>query len=397
MSITYEEALSTLESMFGAPWDRHVLDLILRHFQGHMENTVEAILAHGDQAPALLVQTLNDSTKTNNATTADAAAVGNQSNREAQDSMLARQLAAEEEQRHQQMGAAAAAAAQQQQQTTPSGRGLPTELPADFLRIPGFTTTSTTSTTSTIMDQDEALARMLQDELFSQELANNPEFAHLVNGGAGGGRHRNQRTTAVPQGSQMQYPSRSRMAAGAGNNSNPAVGPPIMDHIAGTFVGLMEGDFFISSFSSWNLIWVPSKQKRTQTHFSFLSSMFCYYLFIFSLLPISYSPLILRPPSLKWISELGQDAKKRLQLFAAQWNNGVNQIASRLSGNANSGSGGGIPNATGSTSGGIPQNRAAANETRGLLDGHDDDDEGEEMEMSFTPTNTTTTTKPKHQ
>lgn len=325
MSITYEEALSTLESMFGAPWDRHVLDLILRHFQGHMENTVEAILAHGDQAPALLVQTLNNSTKTNNATNIAAAAVGN---REAQDSMLARQLAAEEEQRHQQMGtAAAAAAAQQQQQTTPSGRGLPTELPADFLRIPGFTTTSTTSTTSTIMDQDEALARMLQDELFSQELANNPEFAHLVNGGAAGGRHRNQRTTAVPQGSQMHYPSRSRMTAGAGNNSNTAAGPPIMDHIA----------------------------------------------------------------------ELGQDAKKRLQLFAAQWNNGVNQIASRLAGNANTGSGGGIPSATGSTSGGIPQNRAAANETRGLLDGHDDDDDGEEMEMSFTPTNTTTTTKPKHQ
>ena len=33
-----------------------------------------------------------------------------------------------------------------------------------------------------LVTHDEALARMLQDELFSQELANNPEFAHLARG-----------------------------------------------------------------------------------------------------------------------------------------------------------------------------------------------------------------------
>jgi hypothetical protein len=32
------------------------------------------------------------------------------------------------------------------------------------------------------MDKDEALARMLQDELFTEELAQNPDFAHLARG-----------------------------------------------------------------------------------------------------------------------------------------------------------------------------------------------------------------------
>ena len=61
MSITYEEALQTLESMFGEPWTRDSLDEVLRFKAGHMEETVEMILRHGgrlyaatagcDQAP----------------------------------------------------------------------------------------------------------------------------------------------------------------------------------------------------------------------------------------------------------------------------------------------------------------------------------------------------------
>ena len=34
MSISYEEALSTLQAMFGEPWTRESLDAVLRHFQG---------------------------------------------------------------------------------------------------------------------------------------------------------------------------------------------------------------------------------------------------------------------------------------------------------------------------------------------------------------------------
>jgi len=34
MSISYEEALSTLQAMFGAPWTQDSLDTVLRHFQG---------------------------------------------------------------------------------------------------------------------------------------------------------------------------------------------------------------------------------------------------------------------------------------------------------------------------------------------------------------------------
>ena len=36
MSISYEEALSTLQAMFGEPWTRESLDTVLRHFQGYV-------------------------------------------------------------------------------------------------------------------------------------------------------------------------------------------------------------------------------------------------------------------------------------------------------------------------------------------------------------------------
>ena len=76
--------------------------------------------------------------------------------------------------------------------------------------------------------------------------------------------------------------------------------------------------------------------------------------------------------------ELGQDAKKRLQLFAAQWNSGVNKLSNTLATYL-------AGNSTTATGAGVSENTAAANETRGLLD---DNDDGEEMEMSFAATNT---------
>jgi hypothetical protein len=155
MSISYEEALETLQSMFGDAWSRENLDTVLRHQQGHMENTVDVILRHGDKDPQVLIDQL-------------AAGIDPEESVRSMDEALARQLS-------QGSGASIAAAS-----ARPKGNGTPTTLPDDFLRIPGgFTPQS-------VVD-DEMLARMLQDELFSQELARNPQFAHLARGRPGGG------------------------------------------------------------------------------------------------------------------------------------------------------------------------------------------------------------------
>jgi hypothetical protein len=159
MSITYEEALATLEAMFGEPWTRETLDAVLRHEKGHMENTCDRILNHGSQDPQILVDRLK---------------AGGQEPQVAIDEELARQLAAR------QGGGGRAKPAKKK------GRGTPTELPKDFLRIPGYKR-SANAASSPAMD-DETLARMLQDELFSEELARNPDFAHLARGGRPSGR-----------------------------------------------------------------------------------------------------------------------------------------------------------------------------------------------------------------
>ncbi len=61
MSIIYEEALGTLNAMFTDLWDEDSLDTVLRHFEGHMENTVDAVLVHGDSPPADLLKRLETS------------------------------------------------------------------------------------------------------------------------------------------------------------------------------------------------------------------------------------------------------------------------------------------------------------------------------------------------
>lgn len=200
MSITYEEALGTLTAMFTNPWTEDSLDTVLRHFEGHMENTVDAVLSHGDASPDDLIRRLESSQT--GATISD------------MDAQLAKQLADQESQRQQRMSSTttsnsnnmymnqtrmappmAAPAPTPAPAPAPAqkGRGTPTNLPPDFLRIPS----AMSSTSNTDIANDEALARMLQDKLFAEELKNNPEFAHLANGGAGaGGRrvvHRNGR------------------------------------------------------------------------------------------------------------------------------------------------------------------------------------------------------------
>lgn len=200
MSITYEEALQTLENMFGAPWSRESLDAVLRHHKGHMENTVESILQHGDNSPEELVKQLKEGGKKE---TVDL------------DQQLARQLAQEEKVRSK----AQPKSPPKKDEPKKKTRGTPTDLPPDFLRIPGFSGKGGQFESAT-MDQDEALARMLQDELFSQELANNPEFAHLA-------RQRGANSAAVGN-NRIREPN--RQSAASYNMGEP---PKIMEKISG--------------------------------------------------------------------------------------------------------------------------------------------------------------------
>ncbi|CAJ1942314.1 unnamed protein product [Cylindrotheca closterium] len=176
MSITYEDALSTLEAMFGAPWTRETLDTVLRHEKGHMENTCERILNHGDKDPQILVDRLQS---------------GEPDPQQAIDEALALQLSAQEQGGGRGGGSRPAPATSGKKKAQAAagqkGRGVPTSLPDDFLRVPGFKIPANAgaSAAATPMD-DESLARMLQDELFSEELARNPDFAHLARGRGGG-------------------------------------------------------------------------------------------------------------------------------------------------------------------------------------------------------------------
>jgi len=145
----------------------------------HMENTVESLLNHGDRDPQLLLEKLkngDDGIRSNVNT--------------AIDEQLAQQLSRQ---------GGAEAAAPNTPSTSPSTlfstnnnnnnnsssnnsglptnyttRGTPTTLPDDFLRVAGAGASLST------IDSDEALARMLQDQLFSEELRRNPDFAHLA-------------------------------------------------------------------------------------------------------------------------------------------------------------------------------------------------------------------------
>lgn len=258
MAISYEEALATLQAMFAEPWTRQSLDAVLRHEKGHMENTCDLILNHGDKDPQILVDRLK---------------AGGPEPQVAMDEQLARQLTAPP-----------------RSSSNQKGRGTPTTLPDDFLRLPGFrptrSRTSRTSTTSTAASgqpmDDEALARMLQDELFSEELARNPDFAHLA-------------------GRRVQQGTNSSSRVSASNARLPAAQP---------------GAPLQNPFDGVNVM-----QK---------------------------------------ISNMGDGARRRLQLFATNFENKMKGVN-----NPNPGAGG------------LQEARGAAAERRGLLD--DDDDYGDDM------------------
>lgn len=205
MAISYEEALATLQAMFADPWTRQTLDAVLRHEKGHMENTCELILEHGDQDPQILVDRLR---------------AGGPEPQVAMDEQLARQLAAS--------NTANNNSGSRENISSHKGRGTPTTLPVDFLRLPGFrppearpARSNTTAATSTEQPMDdETLARMLQDELFSEELARNPDFAHLAG--------RQQRSSRRVASSTARLPS----APAGAPLQNPFEGVNVMQKIS---------------------------------------------------------------------------------------------------------------------------------------------------------------------
>lgn len=171
MPLSYEEALATLNSMFGAEnkWSNDDLDTVLRHFEGHMENTIESILSHGEGNPKLLIARLENG------------GVGSATGTDSEisvDEELARQLSSADDN-----GCEAVAASPSTNVEASTGNKTKVVLPDDFLRVKGWTGSSKPGG-STVGD-DEALARMLQDAFFAQELESNPEFAHLSNGPGG--------------------------------------------------------------------------------------------------------------------------------------------------------------------------------------------------------------------
>jgi hypothetical protein len=242
MAISYEEALETLQAMFADPWTRQTLDAVLRHEKGHMENTCELILEHGDKDPQILVDRLK---------------AGGPAPQVAMDEELARQLTAS--------SSSSAAASNNGNRSRRGGgdgggggggasqnigRGTPTTLPDDFLRLPGYRRSSgrsgTTSTNNTNaasnnnnngqqpMD-DEALARMLQDELFSEELARNPDFAHLAGHGRGGRGQQQQRTNSGRRVSGGASNARLPSAQGGAPLQNPFEGVNVMQKISSKY------------------------------------------------------------------------------------------------------------------------------------------------------------------
>lgn len=235
MSITYEDALATLQSMFGEPWNRDSLDTVLRHQKGHMENTVDLILRHGNQDPEILIDQIESGVDPMQSVTAA-------------DEALARQLSQQSVSFSGAIGNLGRPSSQGVS-ASKSGIGNPTTLPEDFLRPPGYTP----GMTNNVRD-DEALARMLQDELFTEELRRNPDFAHLARGRASDARLPN---------TSVQNPAQA-----AANRL---------------------GEFARS--------WSGSSQPRSADN------------------TVPPSPNILEK-----ISELGDNAKRRLQLLAAQFN-----------------------------------------------------------------------------
>lgn len=304
MSITYEEALATLQSMFAEPWTEDTLDSVLRNQKGHMENTIDLILRHGARDPQDLVEQLESGVDPRQSETAA-------------DEALARQLSQQR--------------VSDETNTTNSnnnhnstevtrnrpGKGKPATLADEFLRVPGFAPLPRSGGGLNSLSDDEALARMLQDELFTQELSRNPDFAHLATGRSG----------------RASHASSSQQPSSTAGIINPAMAAA---NRFGEFArGLTAGGG-------------QQQQQRNQQRSSENQQSSS----------VQQSPNIMDK-----ISELGDNAKRRLQILAAQFNANNNNNGNN---NANNNSLLLSSNNDGGRSSG-------AGEFRGLLDNNEDD------------------------
>jgi hypothetical protein len=264
MSITYEEALETLQAMFQEPWTRDTLDSVLRHQRGHMENTVDLILRHGSKDPQILINQL------------DSGIDPNQSLLEL-DEQLARQLSAPTTNTsissrllQQQTSSSSAPTSSSSPSTTSNLIGTVTVLPDDFLRVPNFRGSISNNTLS----DDEALARMLQDELFTEELRRNPDFAHLA------GRRNNSATSRM-----SAVPTRSA-------SHQQQEGVPFQNPFAGLATRFQQQlQLHTASSTAQN----QTQQQRDATAAANNNNI------------------------MEKLSEMGDGAKRRLQLMAAQF------------------------------------------------------------------------------
>ena len=188
MTITYEEALSTLSSMFST-YTSQQLDAVLRHHGGHMEHTVETLLSHTGTPDDLIAKIKRGEVPSGGPSATTPSAID-------ADEELARQLAREGREQTASAGrfvppgqrrmmasnarapthpvssgGGASGALPSAASQVKKGRGTPTTLPNDFLRIPGrkYPQQSEAGSAGGGMT-DEQLARMLQDELFQEEL-----------------------------------------------------------------------------------------------------------------------------------------------------------------------------------------------------------------------------------
>jgi hypothetical protein len=157
MSISYEEAISTLKVMF-PDWDEETLSTVLVSNQYHVERTIENILSMSGEAVASPAPPTSQTpqrahTSSFGAASAPAAPASSTQRRPV-----------------------AAAAAPAPSENAKQYRGIDCTLPEDFLRPPGF---------QHRIFADEELAIMLQNELFQREVRAmfGDEFIHQASGG----------------------------------------------------------------------------------------------------------------------------------------------------------------------------------------------------------------------
>lgn len=286
MSITYGEALGTLEAMFtDGGWNPDQLDTVLRHEKGHMENTVDLILQHGTKDPDVLIHQLD-------------AGIDPQQSILALDEQLARTLSQQVSIR-QPSQRTSASSQQSQRPLQPQGIGTFTVLPDDFLCIPNYRSSASS------MSDDEALARMLQDELFTEELRRNPDFAHLAG-------------------------SNSRTSAG---NAQRALRQGATNHSS----SLNSSTNSLSNpFANFSTAFKGNNSSTTNQNNNQNNNL------------------------MEKLNEMGEGAKKRLQIMASQFQQAQAVATAKLTGNNNN-----YQDPPSSA-------HAAASERRSLLDDNDD-------------------------